>query len=219
MARQLKRHGYQEAPLIDFNHLIIGLTYVASAVLAASAALQAVRHHMDPFGATVLAFATALGGGTLRDLLLGKTPVFWIFDTGLVIAVVIVALMTYFASKRMSAGSGKRLRLLMQFDAIGLALFTLFGVRVAMDAGTHWIIAIILGCVTGTVGGMIRDLLCNVTPSVLKEDLYATISLLGGLIYLSLITILGQEIAIGISFLVMLVARLFVIHALHREDA
>ena len=131
---------------------------------------------------------------------------------------VIVALMTYFASKRMSAGSGRRLRLLMQFDAIGLALFTLFGVRVAMDAGTHWIIAIILGCVTGTVGGMIRDLLCNVTPSVLKEDLYATVSLLGGSMYLALDSVWNQELAIALSFFSMLVARLIIISRFSGKD-
>ncbi len=184
------------------------LGYLASAVLAASAALQAARHQMDPFGATVLAFATALGGGTVRDLFLGRFPVFWIQDPVFVFVIIPVALIVFFVGMRMPSGAGQRHRLLMRLDAVGLALFTLIGVRIADQMDTGWIIAVIIGCVTGTVGGMIRDVLSNVTPSILKEDLYASISLAGGAIYLVLEPLLGGEVAVLISFVLMLTARL-----------
>ena len=187
---------------------VVWLGYLASAVLAASAALQAARHQMDPFGATVLAFATALGGGTLRDLLLGRQPVFWIADPVFVMVIIPVALVTFFLAQRMPSGAGQRHLLLMQLDAVGLALFTLFGVRIAMSMDVGWIIAVIIGCITGTVGGMIRDVLSNVTPSILKEDLYATISLVGGALYLGLIQVLPEEVAALVSFLAILVTRL-----------
>lgn len=193
-------------PLLMPAVLLLG--YLASAVLAASAALQAARHQMDPFGATVLAFATALGGGTVRDLLLGRFPVFWIQDPVFVYVIIPVALVMFWVGCRMPQGEGQRHRLLMQLDAVGLALFTLIGVRIADQMEAGWMIAIIIGCVTGTVGGMIRDVLSNVTPSILKEDLYASISLAGGAIYLLIAPVIGAEAALGLSFVLMLGARL-----------
>ena len=191
---------------------VVLLGYLASAVLAASAALQAARHQMDPFGATVLAFATALGGGTMRDLFLGRFPVFWIKDPVFVYTIIPVALIMFFVGLRMPSGEGQRHTLLMRLDAVGLALFTLIGVSIANQMETGWVIAVIIGCVTGTVGGMIRDVLSNVTPSILKEDLYASISLGGGAVFLLLDALLGPEIAAVISFCLMLGARLMTLH-------
>ncbi len=187
------------------------LSALATAVMSASAAIQAVRHNMDVFGAAVLGVATAVGGGTLRDLLLGRTPVFWIDDQTYLLTAVPVAIASYFAARMLPSGNGRRERLLMQFDAVGLALFTLIGVRVALEAGTSGVVAVVIGCVTGTVGGMIRDVLCNVTPSVLKEDLYATISLLGGGVYIGLAEIVEPRWALAFCFLSMLAVRIFVI--------
>ncbi|MEP1443345.1 MAG: trimeric intracellular cation channel family protein [Hyphomicrobiales bacterium] len=191
--------------------LIAFMTYLASAVMAISAALQAVRYNLDPFGATVLACATAMGGGTARDLMLGNVPVFWIKDLGFLLTVVPVALVAFFVAKRLPSGSGQRNALLQYFDAVGLSLFTLIGVQVALEADVHWIVAIVLGCITGSMGGMIRDVLCGVKPSVLYEDLYATISLLGGAIYLVLVSPLGETSAAIISFVLMLSVRSVVV--------
>ncbi|TCL01218.1 putative membrane protein YeiH [Shimia isoporae] len=187
------------------------LTVVATAVMAASAAIQGARLELDLFGATVIAVATAVGGGTVRDMLLGRMPVFWITDLTYLFTAVPMAVVMYFVATRLPSGNGRRLRLLMQLDAVGLALFTLVGVRVAQEMETHVAIAVVIGVITGTVGGMIRDVLCNVTPSVLKEDLYATISLIGGSLYLVLDRQIGEEWAVGISFVGMLVVRLIVI--------
>ena len=187
------------------------LTILATAVMAASAAIQGVRHRLDPFGATVLAFATAVGGGTLRDLVIGRVPVFWIHDLTYALTVIPVALVTFWVATRMEAGNGRRLAWLMRLDAIGLALFTVVGVRVALAYDTPALTAILIGCITGTVGGMIRDLLCNVTPSVLKEDLYATISLMGGGIYVLILRESGEAAAVGLSFAAVLFTRLAVL--------
>lgn len=191
--------------------VILMLTLLATAVMAASASIQAHRAGMDAFGATVLAIATGMGGGTLRDLFLGRTPVFWITDMRYFAVAVPVALVGFLVASRMTAGNGRRLTVLMHLDAVGLALFTLTGVKSALEAGTHPLMAVVLGCITGTAGGMIRDLLCNMTPSLLKEDLYATISIVGGGIYLLLLPQMSETSALAISFATMLFARLLVL--------
>ena len=192
-------------------HVAFFLTVLATAVMAASAAIQGVRHELDLFGATVIAVAAAVGGGTVRDLLLGRVPVFWINDLTYLLTAVPVALVAFVIGSRLPSGNGRRLRLLMMFDAVGLALFTLVGIDVALAVGTNPLIAVIIGCVTGTVGGMIRDILCNVTPSVLKEDLYATISLVGGAVFVIIAPRMDERVAMVLCFGLMLVARLIVI--------
>lgn len=199
------------------SFLVLPLSLLATAVMAASAAIQAHRAKMDPFGATVLAIATGMGGGTLRDLFLGLTPVFWIRDIRFLAVAVPVALISFLIATRMSAGNGRRFQVLMHLDAIGLALFTLTGVQVALDAGVSPLLAIVLGCITGTAGGMIRDLLCNMTPSLLKEDLYATLSLVGGAIYLLLLGRLDDTLAAGLSFALILLARIVVLRHARRN--
>lgn len=198
------------------SHLTLALTVIATAAMAASAAIQAVRQEFDPFGATVLAIATALGGGTVRDMLLGRMPVFWITDLTYIVTTVPVALLTYLAARRMIAGGGRRLRVLMYLDAMGLALFTLIGTRIALEMNTSAIIAVIIGCITGTVGGMIRDLLSNLTPTILKSDLYATISLAGGALFLLLRMFVPEFASLIISFFGMFVVRIIVIQSAHR---
>lgn len=189
-------------------HIFVPLSLVATAVMAASAAIQARRFHLDLFGATVLGIVTAVGGGTLRDLLLGLTPVFWITDLRFLLVAVPTAILSFFFAARLPSGNGRRLAVLMYLDAIGLALFTLTGVQVALGAGVSPVIAIVIGCVTGTAGGMIRDLLCNITPSVLREDLYATISLAGGAVYLGLRQVMGETSATLAAFSLILLVRL-----------
>jgi uncharacterized membrane protein YeiH len=191
----------------SLSHIFVPLSLVATAVMAASAAIQARRFSLDLFGATVLGIVTAVGGGTLRDLLLGLTPVFWITDLRFLLVAVPSAMLSFYIAARMPTGNGRRLALLMYLDAIGLALFTMTGVQVALGAGVSPVLAIVIGCVTGTAGGMIRDLLCNITPSVLREDLYATISLAGGAAYLGLRQVLGEPTATLAAFLLILLVR------------
>ncbi len=198
-------------PLIS---LITFLTVLATAVMAASAAVQGVRQGFDPFGATVLAIVTAVGGGTLRDLLIGNFPVFWLQDITYLATAVPVALLTYWFGSTLREGGGRRLRLLLYFDAIGLALFTLVGVQAALSNGLSIVSAVVLGCVTGVAGGMFRDLLCGLQPSILKQDLYATISLLGGLLYIlgTRYLPLPDQVNLVIAFVFMTLLRSFVVY-------
>jgi len=198
--------------LPPFLSLITALTVLATAVMAASAAVQGVRQQFDPFGTTVLAIVTAVGGGTLRDLLIGRFPVFWLQDFTYLATAVPVALLTYWFGQNLREGGGRRLRLLLYFDAIGLSLFTLVGVQVALTSGISVVNSVVLGCITGVAGGMFRDLLCGLQPSILKQDLYATISLLGGLLYVLLSDMIPEQLNLVIAFTFMTLFRSFVVY-------
>ncbi len=196
----------------SFTPLITFLTILATAVMAASAAIQGARQEFDPFGAIVLATVTAVGGGTLRDLFIGATPVFWLQDLTYLATAVPIGAAAYFLSGKLTEGFGHRLRLLLYLDAIGLALFTLVGVQVALAHGLSFVGAIVLGCITGVAGGMIRDMLCGLQPTILKQDLYATISLAGAGIYIAGNKFMPEEASLGIAFLAITLVRCFVIY-------
>ena len=198
--------------LSSFAPLITLLTVVATAVMAASAAVQGVRQEFDPFGTTVLAIVTAVGGGTLRDLLIGTSPVFWLQDMTYLATAVPVALITWALGRTLKEGGGRRLRLLLYLDAIGLALFTLVGIQSALANDMPMVSAIVLGCITGVAGGMFRDLLCGIQPSILKQDLYATISLLGGLLYLLALDWISEEFSVILAFVFMTLFRFFIVY-------
>ncbi len=156
---------------------------IATITLAVTGVTQAARHEFDPFGALVLACVTALGGGTLRDLLLGATPVFWVEDLSYLLFIIPTAIITMLSIRRIVPGHGVRLRIIALFDAAGLALFCLLGVQKALAFGFHEIIAVVMGVVTGVAGGMMRDVLCQIKPAVLYEDVYATCAIVGGIVY------------------------------------
>ncbi|MBZ0216119.1 MAG: trimeric intracellular cation channel family protein [Fimbriimonadaceae bacterium] len=195
-----------------FATLVTFLTLLATSVMAISAAIQAARHGFDLFGATVLGIVTAVGGGTLRDLLIGATPVFWIGDITYLATAGPLAFITFLLAQKMDAGGGRRLRLLMYFDAVGLALFSLVGVQVALAHGTSAPMAVVLGCITGVAGGMVRDLLCGLTPLILKEDLYATISIIGSILYLVARIYFSEEISMALAFVMITVTRFWVVY-------
>ena len=171
-----------------------------------------VRQNFDPFGVVVLAIVTSVGGGSLRDLLIGSTPVFWLVDMTYIATVVPTALVTYIMVNAYGQRDGKRLAFLQYLDAIGLALFTLVGVQSALMANLPGLSVIVLGCVTGVAGGMFRDMLCGLQPAILKQDLYATISLIGGLIYLVLIEYTDETLSLVVSFLCMLTFRSIIVY-------
>lgn len=196
---------------MELELLILVLTVLATSVMAASAVTQAVRFEFDFFGAIFLALVTAVGGGTIRDLLIGISPVFWVADlTYLAVAVPIGAL-TYFLVRRMEIGTGYRAKLLLYLDALGLALFTLVGIEVALSHHVLPIMAIILGCITGIGGGMIRDILCGIPPIVLKSDIYASLSLLGGVIYTFTEPFAPDQTRLIVAFLFIALARIWIV--------
>jgi uncharacterized membrane protein YeiH len=198
--------------MTDLTSITVILTILATAVMAATAAIQAARQDFDPFGATVLAIVTAIGGGTLRDLLIGSSPVFWLQDSTYLYTAIPIGLITYFIAKAYNAKVGQRLIILLYIDGIGLALFTLVGARVALSHDISAINAVILGCITGAAGGMFRDILCGLQPSILKQDLYATVSLIGGTIYVFGKDYIALTTVLIIAFFVMIILRSLVIY-------
>ena len=147
---------------------------------AISGVLVATRLRMDPFGIAVLAGVTGVGGGTLRDMMMGATPVFWIVDNTYIYVILITATISVYWLHRIQRFP---VYLLPILDAFGLAIFTIIGAQKALAFGFSGPVAIGMGCITGVVGGMIRDLLSGQIPFVLQKEIYATASILGAVLY------------------------------------
>ncbi|MFK7860292.1 MAG: trimeric intracellular cation channel family protein [Granulosicoccus sp.] len=157
------------------------LDFAGVAVFAISGALVASRKCLDPVGFALIATITGIGGGTLRDLLLGQN-VFWIYQPSYISLCVALALMVYFVAPHIEY----RYRVLLWADAAGLSLFCVLGARLAADAGFSGTIAIVMGLLSATFGGLIRDVLCNEIPLILRNEIYATAALCGAFVYIIL---------------------------------
>lgn len=177
------------------------------AVFAISGTLQAARRRLDPFGALVLAVVTAIGGGTLRDLLLDQRPIFWIRAPHYLLVIALAALATIVIGRRFAPPR----QILAIADAAGLAVFTISGTGIAVSAGVHPVIAVVMGAITGCAGGVLRDILCAELPLLLHRDIYATAALAGGSAYLllgraGLPTPIPALLAMAIVFAIRLLA-------------
>jgi uncharacterized membrane protein YeiH len=184
-------------------NLVDVISYTGTFVFAVTGALKARTHHMDIFGATVLAFVTAYGGGTTRDLLIGIRPVNWVNDylaLSLVIAAVIIV---SFVNKNII----RFRRLIFITDAIGIGMFTAAGIEISMEHDVNSLYAIVMGVISATFGGLIADILSNTVPDLIQRgELYATACFIGGVIYVLLLkTFIGNEVAL-ISCVVIIVA-------------
>lgn len=167
----------------DISGFVTLLTYLAVAASAISGTLEARKYDMDVVGATTVAFVTAFGGGTMRDLLLGRTPIFWLVDPWLSIATFGIAVLAFFLLNRVSD------RLLVIPDALGLGFFSILGATYAMQMDLSLLIISLMGVVTGMFGGILRDVLCNKIPSVFKRntELYATCAFIGTWLFIILL--------------------------------
>lgn len=169
----------------NIEGFIVLLTYLAVSTSAISGALEARKHEMDIVGATTVAFVTAFGGGTLRDLLLGWTPIFWLVDPGLSIATFGMAVVSFYMVNQVSG------KLLDIADALGLGFFSILGATFALQMELSLLIVSLMGVVTGVFGGILRDVLCNRIPHVFKRGtrLYATCSFIGVWVFILLISL------------------------------
>lgn len=159
------------------------IIYTGTFVFALTGALKARAYKMDVFGGIVLAFVTAYGGGTLRDLLIGVRPVNWINDNIALILVFAGTAITFLLKENVN----RIKRTIFYTDAIGLGLFTAWGIEVALQNGVNDIYSLVMGVITATFGGLIADILCSAIPNLLKKgELYATACAVGGGIYLLL---------------------------------
>ena len=152
---------------------------LGTASFAISGALAALNKRLDVFGVLVLTFATAIGGGTIRDIMIGNTPVAWMKDQQAITVVFVSYLITLFFRKYLQFFP----RTLAIFDAIGLGFATVVGLQRGLEAGLSPSVCVALGMVTGCFGGVLRDVLLNEIPLVFRKDIYASASLLGGALY------------------------------------
>lgn len=159
--------------------MLYAIFIIAIAAEAMSAALAAGKRRMDWFGVCVLAVVTALGGGTMRDVLLGHYPLSWVANPNLLLIASGAALVTIALARFMETLRWPFLIL----DALGLVVFTIIGCNVAMEVGQSPVIVIVAGMITGIAGGILRDVLCNDIPLIFSGELYATVSIVTGVIY------------------------------------
>ena len=172
--------------------MLTSVYLIAITAEAMSGALAAGRRNMDLFGVAVIAFLTALGGGTVRDILLGNFPVSWTQHPSYIYMTLTGGLVTIVIARFM-----RHLRqLFLVLDAIGLVAFTIIGCNVALELGYEPIVVVMSGITTGIFGGIIRDIMCGRVPQVLRREIYACVSLVVALLYLFL---LRQGVGEGVT--------------------
>ena len=162
----------EHLPLLPFD-LMLAIYLIAIAAEAMSGALAAGRRDMDIFGVAVISFVTALGGGTLRDVILGNYPIGWTQHPAYVYLVIAAGLVTTLVAPYLH----HLRRAFLLLDALGLVAFSLIGCQVALAFGYPTVVVIMSGMLTGISGGILRDLLCNQVPVVFQRELYASVSL------------------------------------------
>ncbi len=155
---------------------------LGTVAFAISGALTAMGKRLDPFGIFIIAFVTAVGGGTLRDVMIGQTPVAWMLHPDYVYMIIAGFVLALVFRRKLD-----RLRVsLMLFDTIGLGVFTLIGLEKGLQLGLTPGICIMLGTVTACFGGVIRDILCNEIPVIFRREIYATVCIAGGMLFFGL---------------------------------
>ena len=162
----------------------VGMLYqtidiLGTVAFAISGVLVAMEKRLDLFGVFIIAFVTAIGGGTLRDLLIGNTPVAWMKDINYMVTILITVVLAVIFVNQL-----KYLRRsLFLFDTIGIGLYTMVGVEKGLQAELLPVVCIALGTMTACFGGVIRDILCNEIPVIFRKEIYATACILGGASY------------------------------------
>lgn len=180
------------------------LDYTGVAVFAATGALAASRKQLDIIGFLFFACATGVGGGTLRDLILGLTPVFWVREHLYLLICVAVAVLIFFTAHRLES----RYRWLLWLDAAGLAVFSVMGAVIGLSATGSPVVAVVTGVLTATFGGVLRDLVSGEPTVLMRREIYVTAALLGALVFVLAVRIgLSGPLASVPAFLAAFVLR------------
>lgn len=158
------------------------LDILGTIAFAISGALVAMNKKMDPFGVFIIAFVTAVGGGTLRDVLIGRQPVIWMTDITYVLLISSSVFIAILFRKKLKYLQ----KSLFLFDTIGLGIFTITGTEIGINAHFHPVISIALGTMTASFGGVIRDILCNEVPVLFRKEIYATACIFGSISFIIL---------------------------------
>ncbi|RPD94519.1 trimeric intracellular cation channel family protein [Aureibaculum marinum] len=171
------------------------LDILGTMAFAISGTLTAINKRFDPFGVFIISFVTAVGGGTLRDVLIGRTPVSWMQDLNYVYAIIGATIFTILIRKRIDYLSTS----LFLFDTIGLGIFTIIGTEIGIQQNLHPIISVALGVISATFGGVIRDILCNEIPIIFHKEIYASACIVGAITFLVLS---NYNITININYVI-----------------
>lgn len=187
--------------------LFLIIDILGTIAFAISGVLIALRKRMDPFGILIIAFVTAAGGGTLRDVLIDSN-ITWMRNLTFVYVIFGSAVVAVIFRKKL----GYIRRSLFLFDTIGIALYTIVGVEKGIAAGFPPLICVALGTITACFGGVIRDILCNEIPVIFRKEIYATACILGGFVYFLLLkTSIPQDWIVIISGSLVIVVRLLAV--------
>jgi uncharacterized membrane protein YeiH len=189
-------------------NLIYWIDIIGILVFAISGMNVGLQRNLDVFGASVIAFATAVGGGTIRDLLLGSTPVGWMKDSNYLYAIVLGILLSVLFKTKV----GKLSSTIFLFDTIGLGLYSIIGIKKALLFEMSPLVAIILGTVSAVFGGVVRDVLTNEVPLIFRKEIYAILSIFGGILYFSFLYFNLPELhCMYFSMLFIILMRLLVV--------
>ena len=184
------------------------LDLLGTVAFAISGALAAMNRRLDLFGIFIIAFVTAIGGGTIRDVLIGNTPVTWMENTIYIYVIGVVTILAIVFRTKLDHLK----RSLFLFDTIGLGVFTITGVEIGVQNELSPIVSIALGALTGTFGGVVRDILCNEIPVIFRKEIYATASLTGGLAFVLLYEFgVNRDVIYIVTSLTIIVIRLLVV--------
>ena len=196
------------------DEIMFVLELIGAAAFAVSGAMVAIEKRADIFGVLFLAVATALGGGVIRDVLIGRIPPvmfvsYWYLLIS-VVAALAVFIDAYLRSEKYKLHLDKLDAVNNIFDAIGLAVFTVSGMNAAMPVSDNVILVLFVGMCTGVGGGMLRDVMTNTMPKVLRKRVYAVASLLGGGLYYAMYALgVNQIVSLGCGMLLIFALRLF----------
>ncbi|WP_424135293.1 trimeric intracellular cation channel family protein [Roseomonas chloroacetimidivorans] len=180
-----------------FELLLEALAWIGTAAFATAGALAAARKQMDPVGFLLVAGVTAFGGGTLRDLMLGL-PVAWLGQPDLAVLAATFAMLVFFIAPRVE----RRVTFLLWADAAGMAVFAVLGAEAATRAGAAPWVAVMMGVMTASFGGLIRDVICGEIPLILRREIYATAAAVGAGAFLVLSGLgASRSLAIGLGAL------------------
>ena len=175
---------------------------------AISGVLVAMDKRLDVFGVLIIAFVTAVGGGTLRDLLIGIKPVGWLNAPIHLLIIVVTVLLAIIFVKQLKYVR----KSLFMFDTIGIGLYSMIGIEKGLAADLLPVMCIALGTITACFGGVIRDILCNEIPVIFRKEIYATVCILGGLVYFVLIQFpINDTIAYSLAILTIIIMRVLAV--------
>lgn len=164
-------------------NILYFIDIVGTMVFAISGAMTAYEKKLDVFGISAVAFITALGGGTLRDVLIGSTPVAWMNNSLYLIMIVSGITLALIFKHRLQ----KLRRTFFLFDTIGIAVFTILGLQKSLDIGISPSMSILMGMVSAVFGGVTRDIVCNEIPLIFRKEIYALTCIAGGMLYVGLL--------------------------------